>query len=257
MSVFGNLKSDGLEKTEDRLGGFAVRETDAYLATIKAAFAGQSAGGARSVTLILDMGGEYTETVYVTNKQGENWFINQNDKSKKVPLPGFTTINDICIVTTGKELFEQDSEEKVVKIYDYDEKKELPKSVPMLVELVGKTFWAGLLKTIEDKNAKNESTGEYEPTGETREANNIEKVFHEPTKMTVPEATALQEGKGTGEPIFFNKWVEKNKGVTRNKSKAGADGAKSGRPGGGNSNSAPTSGAGGQKKTNSLFGGSK
>ena len=247
MSIFGNLTNEGLEETTDRLGGFQIRATDIYPATIKAAYAGQSDGGARNVTIVVELpDGEYSETIYVTNKKGENWFLNQNDKSKKVPLPGFTTIDDICLVTTGKPLAEQDSEEKVVKIYDFDERKELPKAVPMLVDLIGQTLFLGIVQQTVDKNQKNESTGEYEPTGETRDENVIEKVFHDPTKMTVVEAR-----QGATEPVFFEKWLSKNKGIVRNKAK-GADGkgTQSGRPGGG----APQSGAGGQKKTSSLFG---
>lgn len=247
MSIFGNLTNEGLEETTDRLGGFQIRATDIYPATIKAAYAGQSAGGARNVTIVVELpDGEYSETIYVTNKKGENWFLNQNDKSKKVPLPGFTTIDDICIVTTGKPLAEQDSEEKVVKIYDFDERKELPKAVPMLVDLIGQTLFLGIVQQTVDKNQKNDSTGEYEPTGETRDMNVIEKVFHDPTKMTVVEAR-----QGATEPVFFEKWLSKNKGNIRNKAK-GADGkgTQSGRPGGG----AQQSGAGGQKKTSSLFG---
>ena len=247
MSIFGNLTNEGLEETTDRLGGFQIRATDIYPATIKAAYAGQSAGGARNVTIVAELpDGEYSETIYVTNKKGENWFLNQNDKSKKVPLPGFTTIDDICLVTTGKPLAEQDTEEKVVKIYDFDERKELPKAVPMLVDLIGQPLFLGIVQQTVDKRQKNESTGEYEPTGETRDENVIEKVFHDPSKMTVVEAR-----QGATEPVFFEKWLSKNKGQVRNKAK-GADGkgAQSGRPGGG----APQSGSGGQKKTSSLFG---
>ena len=247
MSIFSNLTNEGLEETTDRLGGFQIRATDIYPATIKAAYAGQSNGGARNVTIVAELpDGEYSETIYVTNKKGENWFLNQNDKSKKVPLPGFTTIDDICLVTTGKPLAEQDSEEKVVKIYDFNERKELPKAVPMLVDLIGQTLFLGIVQQTVDKNQKNESTGEYEPTGETRDENVIEKVFHDPTKMTVVEAR-----QGATEPVFFEKWLSKNKGIVRNKAK-GADGkgTQSGRPGGG----APQSGNGGQKKTSSLFG---
>ena len=147
MSIFGNLTNEGLEETTDRLGGFQIRATDIYPATIKAAYAGQSVGGARNVTIVVELpDGEYSETIYVTNKKGENWFLNQNDKSKKVPLPGFTTIDDICLVTTGKSLAEQDSEEKVVKIYDFNERKELPKAVPMLVDLIGQTLFLGIVQ---------------------------------------------------------------------------------------------------------------
>lgn len=257
MSVFGNLKSEGLEETQDRIGGFQVRETDAYLGTIKAAYAGASAGGARNVSVILTMpdGGEYNETIYVTKKTGENWFHPKDkdgklDTTKKVPLPGFAVINDICIVTTGKELFEQDSEEKIVKIFDYEERKELPKSVPMLIELIGQKFYAGIVKQTVDKSEKDDA-GDYQPTGDTREENTIEKVFHHPTMLTVNEARLAQEGKGPAEnELFFGKWVEKNKGKTRDKSTKGADGAKTGRPGSG---AAPQAGAT-QKKTTSLFG---
>lgn len=252
MGVFSNLTTEGHEETNDRLGGFAIRETDAYLATIKMAYAGQSQGGAKSVSLVLTLpDGEYNETVYITNKQGENFFYNPNDKTKKVSLPGFTTINDICIVTTGKELHEQDSEEKVVKVYDYDEKKEMPKTVPVLVELLGKTFYVGLLKQIEDKNKKNESTGEYEPTGETRETNTIEKVFHDPSMITVPEGRKAEKDGTDPVATFYEAWIKKNKGVTRDKSKGGGGNAgNSGRPAG----AAPTGAAGGPKKTSSLFG---
>ena len=255
MSVFGNLTNDGLEETNDRLGGFNVRDTDAYLGTIKVAYAGQSQGGARKVTLVVNLSdGEYSETIYDTTKKGENWFLNQNDKSKKVPLPGFTTIDDICLVTTGKPLSEQDTEEKVVKVYDYDEKKELPKSVPVLTELTGQKVILGILKSVVDKNVKNDSTGEYEPSGETREENTIEKVFHYPSKVTVVEAREAQKAGRDAEATFYDKWVEKNKGQTRNRAK-GTDGkgGQSGRPGGG----APQAGGGQQKKTNSLFGGNK
>ena len=182
MSVFGNLSNDGLEETTDRLGGFNVRDTNVYPATIKVAYAGESQGGAKNVTVVVNLpDGEYSETIYVTNKQGENWFLNQNDKTKKVPLPGFTTIDDICLVTTGNPLSAQPTEEKVVKVYDYDEKKELPKSVQVLVELTGKTVLLGIVKEVVDKSVKNDTTGEYEPTGETREQNIIAKVFHDPS----------------------------------------------------------------------------
>jgi len=250
MGVFGDLNKEGLEKSEDRLGGFSVLDTALYLGTIKMAFAGQSSGGARSVTLVLDVimddsgkTKEYTETVYVTNKQGQNFFLNKQDNTKKVPLPGFTLIDDLCIVTTDKELAQQDGEDKVVKIYDYDAKKELPKTVPMLTELLGKQAYFAIVKEVVDKNEK--VGNDYVPTGETREQNTIEKVFHHPTKYTVVEAREKAET-----AVFADAWEKKNKGVTRQKAKGAADGAaKTGRPGGG----PPQAGASAGSTTGSLF----
>ena len=81
----------------------------------------------------------------------------------------------------------------------------------------------GIVKILEDKTKKNDQTGEYDPTGETREVNSIEKVFHTELHLTVPEARA---GKDRGE--FWDAWLAKNKGQTRDKTKK--DGAKSGAP---------------------------
>lgn len=225
MSLFGNLKSDGLEETQDRLGGFSPFDTDIYTGKIKMAYAGQSDGGAKNISLVVDFNGkEYRETIYITNKKGENFFLNKDDKTKKVPLPGFTIIDDICLVTTEKPLSDQAAEEKVIKLYDFEAKKELPKSVPVLVDLLGKEVSLAIVRQLENKNAKN-GAGEYEPTAETQETNNIAKVFHTPTKMTMVEA---RNGNETG--TFWDSWVERNKGVTadRRKIKDGVAGAPKG-----------------------------
>lgn len=212
MSLFNNLTNNGLEEAQDRLGGYQPLDSDIYTGVIKAAYAGKSAGGAMSVTLLLDTAGkEYRETFYVTNKKGENFFLNKQDNSKKVPLPGFTLVDDICLVTTDKSLAEQDTEDKVIKIYDADAKKELPKTVPMLVELIGKTVSLAILRNLVNKNEKG-ANGEYTATAETREENTTDKVFHTETRMTVVEIKNNQT-----EPKFWEGWVERNKGNTRDK----------------------------------------
>lgn len=230
MSKFANLKSDGLEEAEDRLGGSFTFETDVYEATIKVAYAGQSAGGALNVTVLADINGkEFRETIYVTNKAGQNFFLNKQDNTKKVPLPGFTTIEHLCLVATGNTLADQPTEEKMVKIWDYDEKKELPKSVDVLVDLIGQKVALGLVKQTVDINEKN-GNGEYVPSGKTRDENTIDKVFDIDTKLTVIEAV---NGSTTG--TFQESWLSKNKGVTRDKTNKAAAGqtGQNGRPGGG------------------------
>ena len=245
MSLFGKLTNDGLEESQDRLGGFAVLDTDVYAGTIKAAYAGTSSGGSTFVAVIVDLNGrEYRETLYVTNKKGENFFLNKEDKSKKVPLPGFTTVDDICLITTGKPLSEQESEEKVINIYDFEQRKDVPTTVPMLTELLGQKISLGILKILENKNEK--SGEEYVATAATRELNNIDKVFHPELKLTVAEAR-----NGVEEAKFQDAWVEKNKGVTRDKrtikeGEAGAASRPTRAPG-----AAPAAGA---APTKSLFG---
>lgn len=249
MSLFGNLKSDGLEQTQDRLGGgYQPKETDIYTGKIKALYAGKSAGGAQSVSLILSLadGSEYRETFWITNKKGENFFLNKDDKTKKVPLPGFTIVDDLCLVTTGKPLSEQETEEKTIKLYDSEAKKELPKAVPMLIEAIGLEVSLGIVKVLENKNEK--QGDEYVPTAETRELNATDKVFHTETRMTVVEA---REGAEVAK--FWDSWLERNKGNTRDKRtiKDGQAGTAGAPKAAGASAAAPAAGGAPRK---SLFG---
>lgn len=247
MSLFQNMTTDGLEAAEDRLGGFQVLATNAYTGTIKAAYAGKStSSNAQSVSLIMDFGGkEYRETLWITNGKGENFFRNKDDTNKKVPLPGFTIIDDLCLVTTEKGLAQQATEDKILNIYDVDAKKEIPKSVPMLVELLGKEVTLGIVKAIENKQKK-DANGVYQDTDETRETNTTEKVFHHPSHLTVPEAR-----NGTTNATFYGAWVEKNRDVTRDKTKkTSAQHGTTGRPGGPPQSTKNT----GSSKTTSLFG---
>lgn len=249
MGIFNNLNTEGLEKSEDRLGGFSALDTDVYTGTVKLAYAGKSDGGAMNVTVILDLGGkDYRETVYVTNKKGENFFLNKQDKSKKVPLPGFTVINDLCICTTEAPLSEQATEEKQVMIYDYDQKKELPQAAEVLIDLIGKPVSVAIVNTLENKGVK-QNDGSYAPGPEERTVNNIDKVFHEPSKMTVAEAI-LHEGWDAEKAVFMNSWLERNQGKQRDK-RAFKDGqaGTAGKPG---AKSGPPSSGGGERK--SLFG---
>lgn len=211
MSLFNKLTSDGLEESQDRLGGFSPFDSDIYIGTIKVAYAGTSSGGATSVSFVVDTDGrEYRETFYVTNKKGENFFISQD--KKKVPLPGFTVVDDICLIASGKPLANQETEEKVIKLYDFEQRAEVPKSVPVLTDLVGQKIALGILKQLENKSKKNDSTGVYEPTEETRETNVVDKVFHPEMKLTVAEAR-----NGKEDPEFWDKWIERNKGTIRDK----------------------------------------
>lgn len=257
MSLFGNLKSDGLEKSEDRLGGgFQPLETDIYDVKIKAFYAGQSPGGAQNVSIIgtLPDGKEYRETLWLTNKKGENFFLNKNDQSKKVPMMGFTIADDICQIVAGISLSEMEFEEKTLNLWDFDAKKELPKSVKCATALHGEVVKLGIWKKLENVNKKNDQTGEYEPTSETKNTNSIDKVYHPELLLTVAEARHAEE-KGI-DPVaaFHDKWLEKNKGQVKDdrELKDGAQGGvRSGPPKAGGS--APAAGGEAGTARKSLF----
>ena len=92
MKMFGNLKKDGLETAGDRLGGGSVLESNAYDGIVKMAYAGKSSSSkAQSVVAIIDLGGhEFRETFWITNKDGDNFYYDKNDKTKRHALPGYT-----------------------------------------------------------------------------------------------------------------------------------------------------------------------
>jgi hypothetical protein len=228
-NLFGKLTTTGLEESQDRLGGFSPLATGIYIATIKALYAGAAQSGAVNVTLLADIAGkEYRETVYVTNKSGENFFLNKNDKLKKVPLPGFTVIDDICLIASGEPLANQVTEEKVINVYNFEQKKELPQAVQMLMQCVGQKVALGILEVLENKQEK--KGDEYVAIADTRVVNTIEKVFHPELKITVAEA---RNGKdGDSKDKFWDAWEKKNSGQTRDKRtiKEGQGGSTAGGP---------------------------
>ncbi len=252
--LFEDLKTTELEKTEDRLGGFSVFEADLYTGKVKAMYVGTAKSGAMSMNVVVDLGNnkEYREEIYITkkptdeqkkaNKPGDNFFVKDG---KKQPLPGFTTINDFCLITTEKELSELDTEEKIIKLYDYDAKKEVPTAVQMVTEALDKPVMLGIKKILEFKQKKNDSTGVYEDTDETREKNEIDKVFHPEYKVTIAEAREQKPAE------FHEAWVKKHKGQVQDKTGSSKGSKSSG--GSGKAAGAPPSAGGGKPKT-SLFG---
>lgn len=247
-ALFGSLTTDGMEEVEDRLGGgFQPFESDSYVGTIKQFYAGESQHGAKNMTVIIDIDGrEHRETIYFTNRKGENFFLNKNDKSKKVPLPGFTTVDDLCLVALGVPLAETAFEDKMVNIWDHEVRREVPKSVPVAVDMIGKEVGVALLKIIANKTEK--QGNEYVDIADTREFNEIDKVFDPSTRLTVVEAR-----NEVTEADFMDKWDEKNQGEIRDKRTIkDGQGGNTGRPGASNGGSAPQAGAGKERK--SLFG---
>jgi len=232
MNALSKLKkADGAEDNGDRVGGFEPVASGIYDATIKVAYLGKSEkSDAVSVTVLADLNGrELRETIWVTTGKGDTFYTDKQDPKRKIDLPGFTTVNDLCLLSTGMPLDEQEDVDKVVKVYNPTEKKEVNTPVKAIAGLIGAKVKLGVLRQIVNKQKLNDS-GKYENTGETRTENTIDKVFHAESGRTVTEYK-----QGIEAPEFLNAWKERNEGKDRNRTKAGADaGAGSsgtGRPG--------------------------
>ena len=213
-NLFSDLSSNGLEEQKDTLGGFSLLDSNVYDAKIKVAYAGRSQSGAMNVTVHADVAGrEYKETVYITNSDGNNFYYNKQDPHKKMPLPGYSTINDLCQVCTGKSLSQMETENKTLMVYSPELQKEVPTQVPVITELLGKAVKLGIIKEKRFKTQKTDNG--YVDTDEVREANVINKVFNAVSGQTAYEiAHDLKEA-----PLFIDKWLEKNKGIISDRTK--------------------------------------
>ena len=248
--LFKNLKTDDLEESTDRVGGgFEALPTDIYELSIKAMYAGQSEGGAQNVTILGEINSkEYRETVYITNKKGENYFLDKDDKKKKIPLPGFTVIEDICLLTTGDGLSDQDTETKALKVYNPKERKEVLTDVEVISRTIGAKVKVAITRTKQFKQEKGDS-GEYKDTDKVITVNNIDKVMSADDDRTVVEYRQEIE---TAE--FAKTWLERFQGKDKDKTTNGP--SEGGASGSGRPNPFGNKGAsseGGEPKKSSLF----
>lgn len=187
----------GVEDDYLRSGG--VLDTDIYTATIKACFTQKaSKSSALSVVTILEVNGrEIRSQVWTTNKNGGVTYKDQKTGKDK-NLPGYNQMNSLALLLTGKELGTLDVEEKTLKLYDFDAKKELPQAVDCFVELHGLKVQVAVQKQIVDKTEAIPNTNpvEYKPTGEVREINEVVKYFPEDKLVTMSEIVNYIEGLG-------------------------------------------------------------
>ena len=224
--------SANIEGEKDTLGGGGTKESGVYPAKVKLAYVTEASSGAIGVNFEFDLGSGSTFkiTEYITSgkaKGGKSTYTNKDGKEQF--LPGYNTVTSIAQLTVGKEITDLTEETKVVKLYDYESKKEIPQEVSVLTELIGQSLALGIIKQVVNKNVKVD--GVYVPTNETREENILDKVF------SINGLTRAEIAAGATEPKFLEQWKAKNLGVTRNRVKPGIDAPKQA---GGATSAAPT-----------------
>jgi hypothetical protein len=266
-NIFAKKKGVKSEKVEDDyIGGGGVLDTDVYSAEIKYAFIGKSSkSDARCLNLCLKIGSmEIQRMIWMTNGAGEVTYKDKKTGEEK-NLPGFNQVNSLCMLLASKEVGDMDVEEKTLNLYDYESKKEIPQAVDCFTELHGLSLQVAIQKQIVDKTEKNENTGEYDPTGETRETNEFIKFFPEDRLVTISEVAHYIESLGgdfddvlgdgdlgkaisqmTEDGAYAVKWLDKNRHQTWDRS----TGKKEGKSFGGGKSSG---GGSSEKKKSSLF----
>ena len=237
MSLFASIQNANIQtKEEDVLGGGRTVPSNVYPAGIKLAYLDAAASGAICVVFDFAMlvdGKErnHKETIYISNKNKEFTYKDKQSGEDK-PLPGFVTVDSICKAVTGKSITELSTEKKMVKVYDYVQKAEVPQEKEVLMDLIRGKLELGILEVTVDKTTKNESYNSsqptqgtnlpYLPTGETREQNELSKVFNE------DGLTQLEKDSGATEAKFKAAWITQYGDKKINKAKGAGSGAKAG-----------------------------
>lgn len=230
MSLFAKAQQAAQNVTveeKDTLGGSFTVPSNVYAGGVKMAYIDAWKSGALFISLELALlvdGKERThkETITISNKEGAFTYLDKRS-GEQVAMPGYAMIDTLCKTITGKGFTEQVATTKGVKVYDAEAKGEVVQEREVFMDLLGKKIHFGILEQEVDKTAKDPMTSEYEPTGETKKENVLDKVFTE-DKKTYLESVAQQESK------FMGQWLTANEGKLLNKVKGKKDGAKAGAP---------------------------
>lgn len=218
------------QEEKDTLGGFKVWDSGLYPMTVKTAFLDDYKGGSKNITVVLEDadGNTYTEQECVWSANTKGPFYIDKKTGKKKALIGFSKMDSLAKLLTGKSLNQSDYETKVHELYSAEAKAKVPTPRPTLVEWAGKTVYVGILKKQENKQVKGgivDGKQQYVATAEIRETNEISKWFDE-NKCTLLEKEA-------GKPATFaDDWEKANAGKVIDKTdksiKAGPVGAAGG-----------------------------
>lgn len=223
------------EVEKDTLGGGGVFNSDIFTFTIKAAYFDSAKSKAISLNLILETsnGRKLNYQEYITSGEAKGCKPYYEKDGKKYPLPGYSKMNTLCLLATGQPIDQLSADDKILKLYDYDAKKETNQSKKVITELTGKVIKAGVFKLIVDKKSKNDNFDPDQPvsktneryisTGETREENTVDKFFNE-------EGATLEEHTEKKEPVFFEEWLKAHQGKVKDKSTKTAAGTQAGAP---------------------------
>lgn len=246
MSLLAALTTtDEIATAKDSVGGgFRVRDSGLYPLKVALAYVTKASSGALALNVTFkDDEGEVRQQFWMTSgtaKGGHNYYTDK--QGQKQYLPGFIHANALTLLTLGKEIGALDTEKKVINLYSAESKAEVPTQVDMLMDLVGQEVLVGLIKQTVDKNIK-DAAGNYIPSGETREENEVDKIFRLKDKMTEAEIRAQAE-----QANFFAVWEQKWAGKVKDKTTKGANTGTAGAP-------RQAAAAGGNSRpTTSLFG---
>lgn len=214
MSLLAALATDkSIEQETDNVGS-SVLDSGIYKSVVETAYITKSDGGALGLVCNFKSNNRsIRQTFWMTSgtaKGCKNYYEAKTGEKKY--LPGFLQANALALLITGKEIAAIEPEDKVVKLYNKEVKAEIPTKVQMLTDLCGQEIIIGLIKQTVDKTAKADD-GTYQPTGETKDENEVDKLFRASDNKTTQEIRDQVDAK------FIETWNKKWAGQVKNKAK--------------------------------------
>jgi len=208
MSIQGLAIDSDVESTNtDTLGGSFIKPTGLYPVMVDMAYLSKSVGGAMALNLHLkQVDGDRSiirQTLWVTSgdkKGNKNYYVGQDGKKRL--LPGMIQGDQIALIATGKHLGVLSTEEKTIKLWDFESSAEKPTKVNAVTEMIGKPLLIAVIKNRSNK-VKKDSNGVYVDQPEERFSNELDKIFY-PDGFSVTEKAAE-----AAEPLFHKKWADK------------------------------------------------
>jgi hypothetical protein len=220
LSSLGLGASVQQETTDSLGGGYQPLDSNIYKATLGVCYVGKSSGGATSITIAYKAGDkEHTETFYITNRKGEPFYTREG---KQYPLPGYSKVNAILTLATGKGISEQTTSTRTIKKYNFDAGKQINTEVEALTDAIDTELALGIVQFKENK--RKNVNGEYVDTADAKTGNEIDVAFN------LQGFTFVEAKGGLDTPAFLPKWKDKHVGniVDRYKPVAGASAAGTG-----------------------------
>lgn len=208
---------NSVEKTEDFIG-FEALDTGFYEFTLKECFINQSQSGAVCIVLNGTMVPEgdtsarpqpYSESVYFRSSNDKGNAVTYERNGKLYKLPGLVLLDNMCEILTGKALNKQDTDERLVQVWENGEQVTAPRSI--LSDLEDQLILVAVEKAEINKREQN-AAGQYVEIAETRFVNSLVMA------LTSDGHTYNEHIDGTQETVWKNKW-SKNVGKVRNKVK--------------------------------------
>ena len=186
-----------------------VQETDVYPARIDLAYFSEARSGAWMLTLHLEGTGlnqfKLKSNLVIRDREGSPTFHNRYTGQDQ-PLRGLAMADHLAQILTGRSLSQLKPKEKVIKLWSYEEKQEVPTKKEVFEEFIGKEIQVALEKIEENKRTfKN---NEWVDGPDKAYKNEVRKFFNK-------EGQTLAEQKAKMPGEYLEKWRTANQGKMR------------------------------------------